>query len=151
MDFEILRIHNRMKGLPEPEPVVVVPTFPLLNVPDEELDEAGKVEKKKQKTQKGFWEAREKMKKEKEAAEKKKREAIEADDARRLANPEKWLKEHRLARKQLVAKMNSKVALKQSFKDRRSAASKDRLRIVAGLAKEATEHPNRKRRHGPDG
>jgi actin-related protein len=64
IDRSLKRAHDRDMGI---EPEEVVPDFPLVSVPDHQLDEEGLKDKRRQKLMKAGYDARIKLKAEKEA------------------------------------------------------------------------------------
>lgn len=135
LEHEVSTLRAKAHGTtPPPEQEREVPSFPLLAVPDEELDDLGKKEKRKQKMFKANYDAREKIRKAKEAD--KERQAVfeAAEQARRESDLPGWLQEQHAKRDELIQKYKAKVALKAQLQDRKSAASKARMRNIAELA-----------------
>ncbi|KAJ3289398.1 Nuclear actin-protein involved in chromatin remodeling, partial [Borealophlyctis nickersoniae] len=93
----IRRIRNRILGIVEPEEKEK-PSFPLVDVPDDQLTEEEKKEKKKQRLLKASFDARERMKREKEAEKAREEELLRQEEERRLKDPEAWLEEVRQQR-----------------------------------------------------
>jgi actin-related protein 5 len=75
-----------------------VPTFPLIDVPDEQLDEDGIKQKRQQRLQKAGYDARQRAKAEKEAERLRIIEEKRLDDERREKDPEGWIEERRANR-----------------------------------------------------
>ena len=75
-----------------------VAAFPLLEVPDEQLDEAGMKQKRHQRLLKSGVEARARAKIEKEQEKARRAEQERLDDERRLNNLEGWLEDRRASR-----------------------------------------------------
>lgn len=67
-----------------------VQTFPMVDVPDDQLDEEGKKEKRKQKLLKSNYDARMRMKAEKKAEKARVAEEKRKDEESRAADPEAW-------------------------------------------------------------
>ena len=74
------------------------PTFPLLEVPDDQLDEEGLKQKRQQRLMKSNHEARARAKAEKEREKARLAEEEQLDNERREKDLEGWLEERRLAR-----------------------------------------------------
>jgi len=74
------------------------PTFPLLDVPDEQLDEDGLKQKRQQRLTKSNYEARQRAKAEKEKEKARLAEEQRLDDERREKDFENWVEERRIAR-----------------------------------------------------
>ncbi|KAJ3054515.1 Nuclear actin-protein involved in chromatin remodeling [Rhizophlyctis rosea] len=125
-----------------------IPTFPLVNIPDEELDDEGKKEKRRQRLMKAGYDARERMKREKEEEKAREAEKAREEEERRLQDPEKWLEGVRERRQALVDRIRARQRKKAQLSDRRSQASQSRMKSIAALA--ADEAPTKRRRRGQD-
>ncbi|KAF8885250.1 chromatin remodeling complex subunit [Gymnopilus junonius] len=112
------------------------PSFPLLDVPDADLDEDGLKEKKKQKLLKAGWEARARARKEKER-EKEERE-----------REEKKEEEERIWTLALMAKIKDRARRKAALGDRKSAAAQARMKSIATLAGDDRVPKAKKRKGG---
>ncbi|KAI8821734.1 uncharacterized protein EV422DRAFT_550513 [Fimicolochytrium jonesii] len=145
IETAIRKSRNRMLGIEEPEEKVV-PTFPLLGVPDDDLTPDQKREKKKQRLLKAGWDARERVRIAKEEEIAKEAEDLRLDEERRVQNPQGWLEDRRNARQALLARMRERRRRKAKLNDRRSRESKLRMRTLASLAAEDT--PSKSRRAG---
>ena len=88
----------RNKDIGETEEEEEPPSFPLLDVPDEDLDEAGLRQKRHQRLMKSGLEARARARLEKEAEKARIAEEQRLDDERRETDLEGWLEEKRVAR-----------------------------------------------------
>ncbi|OJD12909.1 hypothetical protein AJ78_06574 [Emergomyces pasteurianus Ep9510] len=122
-------------------------TFPLLDVPDEELDEAGIKEKRHQRLMKSNIEARQRAKAEKEMEKARQAEEERLDNEKRENNFDEWIEERRQARETLLQKLKEKERLKADLGNRKSLASQMRMKTLANLA---SDTPTKKRRRGPD-
>ncbi|KAJ3556891.1 hypothetical protein NM688_g1772 [Phlebia brevispora] len=120
------------------------PSFPLLDTPDEELDEEGLKEKKKQRLLKAGYDARERTRKEKE----REREAREAEEKReeeeRENDLEGWASKLRQEHEGIMNKIKERNRRKAALSDRKSAAAQARMKSIANLA--ADERVPKKRR-----
>lgn len=121
------------------------PTFPLLDVPDEELDEDGLKQKKNQRLMKANHEARQRAKAEKEREKARLAEEQRLDDERREADLEGWTAERRTARQAIVQKIKDRERLKAELGNRKSLANQMRMKSIANLA---SDNPTKKRRRG---
>lgn len=74
------------------------PTFPLVDVPDDQLDEEGVKQKRQQRLMKSNYEARQRAKAEKEREKARIAEEERLDNERRENDPETWIEERRVAR-----------------------------------------------------
>ncbi|KAG0346123.1 Nuclear actin-protein involved in chromatin remodeling [Podila humilis] len=145
-DAAIRRARNKELGIEEEEKEV--PTFPLVNIPDEELSEMDKKEKKKQRLLKASYDARMRAKAAKGEEQARQAELARLDQERREKDPQKWLDEMHAKRQELVDKIKAKKQLREQLSDRRSHASQLRMKSIAALASDAP--PPKRRRKGQD-
>lgn len=125
------------------------PSFPLVDVPDEELDEAQIKEKRKQKLMKANYEARLRAKEEKEI-EKKQQEEEERKDAEwRERDLEGWLNDRREKLQAIFDARREKQRLKEELTNRKSQAAQNRMKNIAALASDGGR-TRRKRGRGDD-
>ncbi|KAH9913148.1 actin-like ATPase domain-containing protein [Epithele typhae] len=114
---------------PEDEP----PSFPLVDVPDDELDEDSLKEKKKQKLMKAGHEARERAKREKE----REREEIAAAEKREGEERDRdlsgWSAKLRREQESLMTRIKDRNRRKAALLDRKSAAAQARMKNIANL------------------
>lgn len=145
MEKSIRRQRNKDVGDMEEEPEEP-PTYPLLDVPDEELDEEGLKQKRAQRLLKSNHEARARAKAEKVAEKARQAELQRLDDERREADLDAWVEERRAARQAAMQKLRDRDRLKAELGNRKSQASQMRMKHIANLA---SDNPNgRKRRRG---
>lgn len=151
LEHNIKRARQKDLGGPVEEEQVEEPDFSLLEVPDEELDDAGIKAKRQQRLMKSGLEARLRAKAEKEAEAARIAEEARLDEAKRIDDLEGWLEERRQARLETLAKMKDRDRLKQDLGNRKSLASQMRMKQLANLA---ADNPSgatgRKRRRGGD-
>lgn len=103
LEKSVRKARNKDVGGPEnPEEEEVV-TFPLLEIPDEQLDEAGLKQKRHQKLMKSNVDARARAKAEKEKERARIAEEERLDNERRENDLEGWLEERRAARKVIAS------------------------------------------------
>ena len=98
LEKSIRKARNKDVGGPENPEEEEVATFPLLDVPDEDLDEAGLKQKRHQRLMKSGVEARARAKVEKEQEKARLAEEERRDEEKRENNIEGWLEEKRAAR-----------------------------------------------------
>ena len=98
LERSIKRSRNKDVGIEEPEEPEEEATFPLLQVPDESLDEAGLKEKRHQRLMKSNVEARQRAKAEKEREKNRREEEKRLDEEKRENDREGWVAERRAAR-----------------------------------------------------
>jgi len=116
------------------EDVEEVPTFPLLDTPDEELDLDQLKQKKTQKLMKSNWEARQRAKAEKEAEKARLAEEERKDAEMRENDLDAWIADKRAQREGLVGRLEGRKKLKSELADRKSLAAQIRMKSLANLA-----------------
>ncbi|KAL8371941.1 hypothetical protein RB595_001648 [Gaeumannomyces hyphopodioides] len=130
------------------------PDFSLLDVPDDQLDEAGIKAKRQQKLMKSNHEARARAKAEKEAEKARVAEEARLDEERRTNDLEGWLAEKRRAHQEVLAKIKEREHLTKDMGNRKTLASVMRMKSIANLASDAPAGgaggSSRKRRRGGD-
>ncbi|RFU75221.1 actin arp5 [Trichoderma arundinaceum] len=131
----------------DPEEEQEQPNFDLLDVPDEELDEAQLKQKRQQRLLKSNHEARARAKAEKEAEKARVAEEERQDQERRENDLEGWLDEKHQALQDTLQKIKERDRLKQDLGNRKSLASQIRMKSIANLA---SDNPTKKRRRGGD-
>ena len=148
MEKSIRKQRNKDVGDLEEEPEEP-PSYPLLDIPDEELDEERLRQKKAQRLLKSNHEARARAKAEKEAEKARQAEIQRLDDARREADLDSWVEERRAARNATIQKMKDRERLKADLSNRKSQASQMRMKHIANLASD-NPHGRKRRRGGND-
>lgn len=98
LDKSVRKARNKDIGGPENAEEEEEVTFPLLDIPDEDLDEAGLKQKRHQRLMKANVDARARAKAEKEQEKARLAEEERIDTERRENNIEAWLEERRAAR-----------------------------------------------------
>ncbi|PHH69523.1 hypothetical protein CDD80_6663 [Ophiocordyceps camponoti-rufipedis] len=131
----------------DPEEEQGQPDFSLLEVPDDQLDEAQIKQKRQQRLLKSNHEARARAKAEKEAEKARIADEERRDRERRENDLEGWLSDKRRARLQTLTKIKERDRLKQDLGNRKSLASQIRMKSIANLA---SDNPTKKRRRGND-
>ncbi|KAF2167151.1 hypothetical protein M409DRAFT_36633 [Zasmidium cellare ATCC 36951] len=148
MEKSIRKQRNKDVGDLEEEPEEP-PSYPLLDVPDEELDEDGLKQKRQQRLLKSNHDARARAKAEKEAEKARQAEIQRLDDARREADLDSWVEERRAARSEVIQRMKERERLKADLGNRKSQASQMRMKHIANLASD-NPHGRKRRRGGND-
>lgn len=146
LDKSIKRARTKDVGA-DPEEEQEAPDFSLLEVPDDQLDEASLKAKRHQRLLKSNHEARARAKAEKEAEKARVDEEERLDRERRENDLEGWLEEKRVARNLTLQKMKERDRLKADLGNRKSLASQIRMKSIANLA---SDNPRGKRRRGGD-
>lgn len=147
IEKSVRKARNKDLGNPETVEVEEVQTFPLLNIPDEQLDEAGLKQKRHQRLMKSGVEARARAKLEKEQERARIAEEARLDDERRENDLEGWLHDRRAERTHLLQKIKDRERQKADLGNRKSLASQMRMKTLANLA---SDTPGKKRRRGND-
>ncbi|KAJ2709258.1 Nuclear actin-protein involved in chromatin remodeling [Coemansia spiralis] len=140
------RAQNKDLGL-EPEEKGP-PTFPLADMPDEELTSEQRQEKRKQVLLRAGHEARERARIEREKEKARLDEAARLDEERRQNHFDEWLADLKARRGETIARIEERRARHRELNDRRSHASQLRMRNIADLAAGETATPGGKRRRG---
>ncbi|KAI0327265.1 actin-like protein Arp5p [Cubamyces sp. BRFM 1775] len=126
------------------------PSFPLVDVPDEDLDEDGLKEKRKQKLMKAGYEARERAKREKE----REREEREAEEKREEQERDRdltgWASRLRREQEAIMSRIKERNRRKAALTDRKSAASQARMKSIANLAADDRVPKKRRKAGGED-
>ncbi|KAF8473469.1 hypothetical protein BDZ91DRAFT_845901 [Kalaharituber pfeilii] len=125
-----------------------IPTFPLLDIPDEELDEAQLKQKKTQRLMKSNWEARQRAKAEKEREKERIAEEERRDEEQRTNDLEGWVRERRSQREALVSRLQARQRLKSDLTNRKSLAAQIRMKSLANLASDFPSSSSRRRTTG---
>ena len=137
----------RKKDIGDIQEVEEPASFPLLDVPDKELDEVGLKQKRHQRLMKSGIEARARARAEKERERNRIDEDRKLDDQRRQTDLDGWLRDRRAARIEYLQKIKEKEQFKADLGNRKSLASQIRMKTLASLA---SDTPGRKRRRGGD-
>ncbi|KAL4762460.1 actin-related protein ARP5 [Aspergillus foveolatus] len=147
LERSIKRSRNKDLGNEEQEEPAEEMSFPLLDVPDEELDEAGLKEKRHQRLMKSNVDARQRAKEEKEREQARKDEELRLDREKRENDPEGWVAERRAQRQNLLQRIKERDRMKADLGNRKSLASQMRMKTLANLA---ADGPKKRRRGGDD-
>ena len=148
MEKSVRKARNKDLGVEEPAEEEAAQTFPLLDIPDSELDEAGLRQKRHQRLMKSGVEARQRAKVEKEQERARLAEETRKDEARRENDRDGWLLSRREARTSLLQRIKDRDRQTRDLGNRKSLASQMRMKTLAALASDA---PGRKRRRGGGG
>jgi actin-related protein 5 len=145
LEKRIRKSRNKDLGAADEDEGMEEQTFPLLDVPDEELDEQGIKDKRHQRLLKSGVEARLRAKVEKEREKARLAEEDRLDLEKRENHFDDWVAGRRAARESLLSKIKDRERLKQDAGNRKSLASQIRMKTLANLA---SDGPKRKRRGG---
>lgn len=128
LDVWVKKARKKEAGEVTDEPMEE-PSFPLVDVPDEELDEEGLKEKKKQRLLKSGWEFRVKAKKEKEREREEREAEVRREEEERNEDLEGWAKRLRGQQEKLMGKIKDRERRKNALGDRKSAAAQARMKV----------------------
>ena len=123
-------------------------SFPLLDTPDDQLDEAGLKQKRHQRLMKSGLEARARAKAEKEATQAAEAESLRLDTLKRETDLENWLADRRLQRSELLQRIKDRDRFARDSGNRKSLASQMRMKTLATLASDAPSGTKRRRGKG---
>ncbi|EON64616.1 hypothetical protein W97_03849 [Coniosporium apollinis CBS 100218] len=146
MEKSIRKARNKDVG-DAVEEEIETPTFPLLDVPDEQLDEEGLRQKRGQRLMKSNYDARARAKAEKEREKARVAEEERLDNERRETDLSGWVEERRIARQAIIQKIKDRERLKADLGNRKSLANQSRMKAIANLA---SDDKTKKRRRGGD-
>lgn len=146
LDASIRKSRQKDLGGPEIEETEA-PDYSLLEIPDDQLDEASLKQKRHQRLMKSNNEARARAKAEKEAEKARLAEIARLDEEKRTNDLDGWLAERRAARAALLQKIKERERLKADLGNRKSLASQIRMKSIANLA---SDEKSKKRRRGGD-
>lgn len=113
------------------------PDFSLLDVPDDQLDDAGIKAKRHQRLLKSNHDARARAKAEKEAEKARVAEEARLEEERRTNDLAGWLEEKRQARLVALAKIKERERLSKDMGNRKNLASYIRMKHIANLASDS--------------
>ncbi|KAK4570452.1 Nuclear actin-protein involved in chromatin remodeling [Recurvomyces mirabilis] len=146
MEKTIRKQRNKDVGDLEEE-IKEEPTYPLLGIPDEELDEESIKAKRAQRLLKANHDARARAKAEKEAEKARQAEVQRQDDVYRERDFDSWVGDRRAERQTVVQRIRDRDRLKADLGNRKSQASQMRMKHIANLA---SDNPNGKKRRRND-
>ncbi|KAI9050401.1 hypothetical protein LZ554_005566 [Drepanopeziza brunnea f. sp. 'monogermtubi'] len=147
LDKSIRKARTKDVGGPEIEEEVEEPDFSLLEIADDQLDEAGVKQKRHQRLMKSNHEARARAKSEKEREKARVAEEQRLDNEKRDTDLEGWLVARRAQRTLIIQRLKDRDRLKADLGNRKSLASQIRMKSIANLA---SDNPTKKRRRGND-
>lgn len=133
----------------EEDQVDITSAWPLVDIPDDQLTDEQIKEKRKQKLHKANYEARERTKELKRQEEEARLQFEKEQQEWRERDLEDWCNTKRIQLAECISKYKEKQKLRESFKDRKSAAAQQRMKNIAELANDetgSTSAVSRKRR-----
>jgi len=130
---------------PEAEDNGEEPTFPLLDLPDDELDEEQIKEKKRQRLMKAGYDARVRARAEKLKGQEERAAELKREEEERNRDPVKWVDGLRQSHQELSLKLRERKKRKAALNDRKSAASQARMKSITHLASDEKQGRKRKK------
>ncbi|PWO00089.1 actin-like ATPase domain-containing protein [Tilletiopsis washingtonensis] len=124
------------------------PSFPLVDIPDHQLDEESIKEKRRQRLLKAGYDARNRAKLEKEEEKRLEAEAARLDAEQRANDPQGWAQRARAEYEDAIARAKERSRQKEMLSDRKSLAAQQRMKTIADLA---NDKPEGKRKRGRGG
>ncbi|KAI9593329.1 hypothetical protein BDF19DRAFT_415439 [Syncephalis fuscata] len=115
------------------------PEFPLLDIPTDQLTEEEKKEQKKQRLMKANYDARERLRRQKEEDAQRKADRLRQEEEHRETDLDGWLDSLRTRWQSMWDKAEEVRKEKEQLGDRRSQASRKRMQVIAELASENTK------------
>ncbi|BGP26386.1 actin-related protein 5 [Rhodotorula toruloides] len=150
LDKSLTRARNKELGIDEQENKEA-PSFPLIDVPDHQLNEEDLKEKRRQKLMKAGYDARIRLKAEKEEERRRIEEECRRDEELRMNDFPRWLEGLRKQHEDILEKIKERKKLKEQLADRKSLAAQNRMKSIAGLAADEKAGKKRKRNDQDDG
>ena len=151
LEKRIRKARNKDLGVEEPEEEEAPQqSYPFLDVPDADLDEAGLKAKRHQRLMKSGVEARARAKAEKEAERARQAEVARLDIERRERDLDSWLATRRDARSTLLQRIKDRDRFNRDAGNRKSLASQMRMKTLATLASDGPKGSKRRRGGGGD-
>ncbi|KAG2230003.1 hypothetical protein BDF21DRAFT_422391 [Thamnidium elegans] len=149
LDVAIQRARNKELGIEEVEEKEA-PVSNLIHIPDDQLDEVEKKEKRKQKLLKASYDARQRAKKAKEEARLRDIEMARIEEQKRRDDPVSWVAGIKQKRQHVIERLRQRKRLASELADRRSRASQLRMKSIANLASDAPVAKRRRKGNDED-
>eukprot|EP00051_Salpingoeca_urceolata_P003012 m.54483 g.54483 ORF g.54483 m.54483 type:complete len:785 (+) comp12465_c0_seq2:47-2401(+) len=155
IEAAINKLESKIAGvIKEEQPAAPAPRPQghLLDVPSAQLTPEQTKEKARQRLALNAWEYRQRARAEQEAQRVQMLEATRKEEAARLADPERWLANLRSEHKAILVAKAERQRLRDDLADRRSSASKARMRLLVQQAHDVPAAPAKgrsKKRQAP--
>lgn len=149
-DRVLKRLEASVRGRDKEPEEKKPPECPLLDVPDAELDEEGIREKRRQRLLKNSYEARERIKAEKEEQQRLEAAAAEAEAEEQRRDPVAWAAKLQQQHTEAIERLRERKKLKDALPNRKSAAAQQRMKSITALASEASDSSSRRRKRGQE-
>lgn len=118
----------------EPEDI---PTFPLVEIPDHELDEESIKEKRRQRLMKAGYDARMRARAEKLEEKRQEAERRRLDEEERQNDPKGWCAKRRKEYEDTIQRMADRKRKRELLADRKSLAAQQRMKSITSLASDS--------------
>lgn len=141
---------SRAKELGEEEEqgATEAPDFKLVETPDDQLDEEGIREKRKQRLMKAGYEARLRARAEKEEEKRLAELQLKQEDDERINDPRGWAAKKRKEYEETIQRIKERKRRKAMLNDRKSLAAQQRMKNITSLASDAPANPSKRKRRG---
>lgn len=150
LEKSLTRARNRELGIDDSENKEA-PSFPLIDVPDHQLNEEDLKEKRRQKLMKAGYDARIRLKAEKDEERRRVEDERRRDEELRQNDFPRWLQGLREQHEDIIEKIKERKKRKEQLADRKSLAAQNRMKSIAGLAADEKAGRKRKRTEQDDG
>ncbi|KAK0560941.1 Nuclear actin-protein involved in chromatin remodeling [Tilletia horrida] len=114
----------------------VPPTFPLVDVPDHQLDEEGVKEKRRQRLMKAGYDARMRLKAAKEEQARLEEEERKRDEEQRTNAFESWKEKKRNEYEDAIDRIKERKRNQEMLSDRKSLVAQQRMKAITTMASE---------------
>lgn len=136
---DVEKLRNKMMGIVKEEET---PTFPLIDIPDEELDENQLKEKQRQKFHKVRYESALRQRKEKELIRQQRLEQERLEDENRSKDLEGWLQIKHRERNAVIERILARKRRRLKLSDRKSKESEQKRKTMALMMDDTRNEDN---------
>lgn len=124
------------------------PSFPLVDIPDHELDEESIKEKRRQRLLKAGYDARMRAKAEKDEERRQEEARRLADEQERTNDLKTWNSKRRVEYEEVIERIKERKRRRDLLSDRKSLAAQQRMKNITSLASETAGGSRNKRKRG---
>lgn len=150
LQVDLKKFRAKELGEDDEQAVTEAPSFALVDTPDDQLDEEGIKEKKKQRLLKAGYDARLRAKAEKEEEKRLIELQLKKDDDERINDPRGWAAKKRKEYEETIQRIKERKRKKAMLNDRKSLAAQQRMKNITSLASDAPAGPSKRKRRGGD-
>ncbi|SCV71534.1 BQ2448_3122 [Microbotryum intermedium] len=137
VEKSLTKARNKDLGIVEDDQNKERPVFPLVDVPDHTLNEADLKEKRRQRLMKAGYDARIRMKAEKEHENLIEQQRRRLDEEKRRTDFDGWISGMRKEHEDVMNKIKERRKRREQLGDRKSLAAQNRMKNIANLASDA--------------